>query len=392
MSAPSHAASAALVPWPRGATGPSAPINLSEFERHARTHLPKQIFDYYRSGAHDEHTLRDNSDAFTRILLRPRALVDVSRIDQSTTILGAKVSSPICVAPTAMQCMAHPDGELATARAAASVGALMCLSSLSTTNLSVIGAATPAGPRWFQLYIYRDRSVTLNLVRAAEAAGFLAIALTVDTPFFGTREDDVRNGFAMPSHLSLANFSTPEFATEFITEKSGGSGLAKYAASLFDPSITWSDLAWLRSVTRLPVVVKGVLTAEDARLAVSHGASAVLVSNHGARQLDTCAATIDALPEIVAAVGERCEVYLDGGVRRGTDVLKALALGARAVFIGRPVLWGLAYGGESGVRAVLDCMQKELALAMGLTGVATLADVTRDHVTTKEAMRARAKL
>ena len=387
----SHAALSALVPWPRGATGPAAPINLAEFERHARTHLPKQVYDYYRSGAHDEYTLRDNCDAFARILLRPRALVDVSSIDPSTTILGTKVSSPICIAPTAMQCMAHPDGEMATARAAASVGSLMVLSSLSTTNLSVIGTA-PEGPRWFQLYIYKDRAVTLKLVRAAEAAGFLAIALTVDTPFFGTREDDVRNGFAMPSHLSLANFATPEFAKEFITEKTGGSGLAKYAASLFDASICWKDLEWLRSITKLPVVVKGILTAEDATLAVNHGASAVLVSNHGARQLDTVAATIDALPEIVKAVGDRCEVYLDGGVRRGTDVLKALALGARAVFIGRPVLWGLAYGGENGVRAVMECMQKELTLAMGLTGVAKVADIKREHVTTKEAMRARAKL
>ncbi len=285
-----------------------------------------------------------------------------------------------------MQRMAHPDGELATARAAASVGTLMCLSSLSTTNLSQLSRQVPEGLRWFQLYIYKDRSVTLSLIRAAENAGFKAIALTVDTPFFGTREADVRNGFAMPSHLALANFALPSHSTSIITERAGGSGLAKYASSLFDASVCWQDIAWLQSQTQLPLVLKGILTKEDALLAVKYGCAAVLVSNHGARQVDTCAATIDALPEVVAAVAGRCEVYLDGGVRRGTDVLKALALGARAVFVGRPVLWGLAYDGEQGVKDVWTLLHKELELAMGLCGVASVDKISRNLVTTREQM------
>jgi len=390
MSLPASNFSAVLArEWPRGATGPPGPINLHEYEDHARTHLPRQVYDYYCSGAHDQITLADNCAAFSRLVLRPRCLVDVSRIDTTTTILGERIISPICIAPTAMQRMAHPDGELATARAAAAHGTLMTLSSLSTTNLSELGKACPNSLRWFQLYVYRDRAVTLGLIRAAEAAGFKAIVLTVDTPFFGTRENDVRNGFAMPSHLRLANFESESHSKDMITEKTDGSGLAKYAASLFDASISWKDLQWLREQTKLPVVIKGVLTAEDALLAVKAGVAAIVVSNHGARQVDTCAATIDALPEVVAAVAGRCEVYMDGGVRRGTDVLKALALGARAVFIGRPILWGLAYRGEQGVRDVLSLLQKELELAMGLCGVADLKAITRQHVTTREDMRAK---
>jgi (S)-2-hydroxy-acid oxidase len=388
MSAVGVATTVLAREWPRGATGPVHPINVAEYEAHAATHLPRQVYDYYRSGAHDQITLADNMNAFNRLVLRPRCLVDVSRIDMSTTVLGQRISSPICVAPTAMQRMAHPEGELATARAAASLGTLMTLSSLSTTNLTVLARSCPPDSlRWFQLYIYRDRAVTVSLVRAAEAAGFKAIALTVDTPFFGTRENDVRNGFAMPTHLSLANFEAKEHSKDIITEKAGGSGLAKYAASLFDASLTWKDIAWLRSQTTLPIVIKGVLTREDTLLAVEHGCDAILVSNHGARQVDTCAATIDALPEVVAAVNGRCEVYLDGGVRRGTDVLKALALGARAVFVGRPVLWGLAYAGEKGVKDVLTLLNKELELAMGLCGCSTVKDVTPQHVTTRDAMR-----
>jgi len=361
------------------------PVNIAEYEQYAKHVLARQIYDYYRSGANDEVTLRENCDAFQRLIIRPRFLVDVSNLDLSTTILGQRISSPICIAPTAMQRMAHDDGEIATARAAASVGTCMCLSSLSTTNLVTLSKSVPEGVRWFQLYVYRDREVTRDLVRRAEESGYAAIAVTVDTPFLGRREADVRNGFSLPNHLTLANFIDPEKSTQRITET--GKGLAEYAASLFDQSLTWNDLAWLKSITRLPIVLKGILTAEDARLAVSHGASAILVSNHGARQVDTVSSTIEALPEIVQAVEGKVEVYLDGGVRRGTDVFKALALGARAVFIGRPVLWGLAYAGEEGVRDVWNLINHEFKMCMGLSGTPNVAAITQRHVTTREVMR-----
>jgi 4-hydroxymandelate oxidase len=335
-------------------------------------------YDYYASGAEDERTLADNVAAWQRLRLRPRCLVDVSTRDLSTTVLGRPVSMPVLIAPTAFQRLAHPDGELATARAAAAEGTVMGLSTLSTSTLEEVAAANGGGARWFQLYVYKDRGITRALVERAEGAGYEALALTVDAPLFGRRLRDMRNGFALPAGLTAANL-VPGGMGE-VRRVDDDSGLATYIATMLDQSITWRDVAWLRSITRLPVIVKGVARGDDAAQAMAHGAAGIIVSNHGGRQLDTAIATADALPEIVDAVGDRGEVYVDGGVRRGTDVLKALALGARAALVGRPVLWGLAVDGEAGVRKALGMLRAELDLAMALCGCPTVGAITRDLV------------
>ncbi|KAI4466417.1 s -2-hydroxy-acid oxidase-related [Holotrichia oblita] len=285
---------------------------------------------------------------------------------------------PIGISPTAMQRMAHPEGECANARAAAANGTVFILSTIATSSIEEIAEAAPNGLNWFQLYIYVDREVTTNLVRRAEKAGFKALVLTIDTPFFGLRLADVRNQFSLPPHLRFANF-VGEKSTK-INEKVEGSGLNKYVEKLFDPSLTWSDVKWLQTITNLPIIIKGVLTKEDAEIAANLGVQGILVSNHGARQVDGVPASIEALPEIVNAVGDKVEIYLDGGVTDGTDVLKALALGAKMVFIGRPALWGLAYGGEDGVKKILSILKKEFDFALALTGCCTPQDITRSMV------------
>ncbi|CAM9814334.1 unnamed protein product [Chrysoparadoxa australica] len=361
-------------------SGPD-PLNVREFEKHAELMLPKNAFDYYASGSNDMITLRENRAAFNRLRLRPRILRDVSKTSLATTVLGARVGSPLCIAPTAMQQMAHPDGECATAAAAAGTNTLMTLSSWSTTPLEKVAQAGPGGMRWFQLYVYKDRKLTAQLVKRAEAAGYLALAVTVDTPVLGQREADKRNRFALPSHLTMGNFIGAGGAHAEGTKDGGNdSGLAAYVAGLIDRTLSWDDIKWLRGITKLKIVVKGVLTAEDATEAIKHGVDGIWVSNHGARQLDTTPATIEALPEIVRAVGSRCEVYLDGGICRGTDIFKALALGARAVFIGRPVLWGLAHSGEAGVRNVIEILNSELTLALQLAGCVQVSDIRRSMV------------
>lgn len=339
-------------------------MNLFDYERAAAARVPAHFWDYYRSGANDELTLRGNRAAFERLCIHYRVLVDVSQRSLSTRVLGTPVAFPVLVAPTAFHRLAHPEGELATVRAAGAAGTIFVLSTLSNTRVEdVMRAAT--GPVWFQLYVYRDRKVTEALIRRVEAAGVQAIVLTVDAPLLGTRERDVRNGFRLPPSLSVENL-LPEGMGEL--PPSAGSGLAAYFAEILDPSVSWDDLGWLASVTSLPIVVKGVVRADDARRAADHGARAIVVSNHGGRQLDTSPATIDVLPHIADATAGRVELLLDGGVRRGTDVLKALALGARAVLLGRPVLWGLSVDGEAGVRAVLSIVERELDLALALSG------------------------
>jgi len=345
--------------------------------------LPRMAYDYYASGAEGEHTLRDNEAAWQRRRLRPRALVDVGTRDLSTTVLGRRVAMPVLVAPTAFQRLAHPDGEVATARAVGAAGTVMTLSTLSNSLLEDVAAAhdatrlTDAGGRWFQLYVYRDRGVTRALVERAEAAGYDAIVLTVDAPFFGRRLRDIRNGFALPDGLTVANLVA---GMGEVAAVRGTSGLSTYIATMLDQTITWRDVEWLSTVTRLPVLVKGIVRGDDGARAADHGAAGVIVSNHGGRQLDTVVATADALPEVVDAVAGRAEVYVDGGVRHGTDVLKALALGARAALVGRPVLWGLAVDGEAGVTRALGMLRAELDLAMALAGAPTVAAVTRDLV------------
>lgn len=353
------------------------PLNVSDYEPLARERMTSSAWDYYRSGSNDEVTLRETRAAYERIQLRPRMLVDVSNCDLTTTVLGTPVSMPILVAPTAHHCLANEEGECATARGAGAADTLMIVSTMATRSLEDVAQAA-TGPLWFQLYVYRDRDVSESLVRRAEAAGYRALALTVDVPRLGRRERDIRNGFGLPPGLHLANF-VGTYSEEPEAEP-GESGLAAYAASLIDASLTWEGLEWLRSITSLPILVKGILTAEDAQLAAKHGAAGIIVSNHGGRQLDGVPPTIEVLAEIVDAVGGQCEVYLDGGIRRGTDVLKALALGARAVLVGRPVLWGLAAKGEDGVHHVLDLLRTELELAMALAGRPTLASIDRTVV------------
>jgi 4-hydroxymandelate oxidase len=349
---------------------------VDDYEALARERMPHASYEYYAGGAGDEHTLAENRRAFGRITLRPRVLVDVSRIDLATDVLGTPVDLPVLLAPTAFNCLAHPDGERAAARAAGSAGTLMVASTLSTCSLEEIaGAAT--GPLWFQLYVYKDREVTRELVARAEAAGYRAIVLTVDTPLLGRRERDVRNAFVLPEGLTIRNL---EPASADAARWSITSSFSAYVHDLFDASLTWDAVTWLRSITRLPVLVKGIITGDDARRAVTAGVDGIIVSNHGGRQLDGAAATIDALPEVTDAVAEHIPVLMDGGIRRGADVLKALGFGARAVLIGRPYLWALAADGEAGVRDVLGLLRAELALAMALCGRPSIESIDRSLV------------
>jgi 4-hydroxymandelate oxidase len=344
-----------------------------EFEALARARMEPAAFDYFAGAAGDERTLADNRAAFDRLVFRPRVLVDVTTIDTSTRVLDTPVSFPVMLAPTALNRLGHPDGEIAAVRAAGSAGTLMTLSTNSSVAMEDV-AAVASGPLWFQLYVYTDRTVTRALVQRAEAAGFRAIVLTVDMPRMGRRDRDLRNRFALPPDVTMKNLESMGRGDAATWPE--GSSFTQYVHDLLDPSLTWEAIDWLRSITRLPVLVKGVLSAPDAERAVAHGAAGIVVSNHGGRQLDGAIATIDALPDVVAQVAGRVPVLLDGGIRRGVDVLKALALGATGVLIGRPYLWGLAAAGEVGVRRVLNLLREELELAMALAGVPRIADIT----------------
>jgi 4-hydroxymandelate oxidase len=346
-------------------------LNLADHARAAAAKLPKDVVGYFEGGALDEITLRENAAGWEKLKLYYRVLAGVGDRDLSTSVLGQKISMPIVVAPTAFHKLASEDGEIATARAAQKAGTLFILSSLSNTPMEKVFAAA-AGPRWFQLYIYKDRGITKELVQRAEAAGAEAIVLTVDAPGLGTRERDMRNRFRLPDGLVVANVAPLGKGTMPVVE---GSGLAAYVRENFKSDLGFGDLDWLCGCTRLPVVVKGVCRGDDARRSAEHGAKAVVVSNHGGRQLDTAPATCEVLPHVVNAVGDRCEVYVDGGVRRGSDVLKAIALGARAVLVGRPILWGLAVNGEQGAVDVLEILRRELDEAMLLCGCTRIDDI-----------------
>jgi 4-hydroxymandelate oxidase len=372
---------------------PGGALNCEELEKLARERLSPLAYDYYASGALDERTLRANVEAWGRIPIHYRVLADVSARDAATTVLGTPVSMPVLVAPTAFHRLACADGELATARAAARAGTIMVLSSLSNTRVEEICACRTLEPEgresggehptrwgegtaWFQLYVYRDRGATAALVARAEAAGARALVLTVDAPLLGRRERDVRNRFHLPPGLRVENMTAAGYGD--VLEPSADSGLAAYVASKLDPALSWKDVAWLRSITKLPVLVKGLVRPDDAVRAADSGASGVVVSNHGGRQLDGAPATADVLGRVVDAVHGRLEVLVDGGIRRGADVLRALALGARAVLVGRPILWGLAVAGEEGALGVLEALREELDQTMALAGCARVADVTRD--------------
>jgi 4-hydroxymandelate oxidase len=331
--------------------------------------LDRDAHAYYATGAGDELTLRANRAAWGHWRIRPRVLRDVGAVDTATTVLGTPVRAPVLVAPAAYQRLADDDGERAMARGAAAAGTVMTLSTMSTVSMEDVATAAPGSPRWFQLYVHVDRGDTERLVDRAEAAGYTALVVTVDTPELGQRARHGQGGFVLPPGLSVAN----------LADTGGQSGrISDYAATTFDPSLTFEAIAWLVGRTSLPVVVKGVLRGDDAAAAVDAGAAAVCVSNHGGRQLDGAVATADALPDVVAGVAGRAEVYVDGGITRGTDVLRALALGARAVWIGRPALWGLATGGADGVRDVVQGLAEETRLAFALAGVRSVHDATPD--------------
>jgi isopentenyl diphosphate isomerase/L-lactate dehydrogenase-like FMN-dependent dehydrogenase len=342
------------------------PLTLAEFEERAAELLDPGPHAYYAGGAADEITLRDNVEAWRRIAIRPRVLVDVSECDSRVTVLGRERPHPIFVAPTAFHRLATPEGEAASARAAAAASAVYCLSSLATTGPAEVAAAAPDGVRWFQLYVFADRGVSDELVRAAAEHGYEALVVTADLPVLGVRDREIRSRYVIPETTVIPSMRA--------AGHTGGLPLTG-VGELIDPSLTWKDVERFAGECGLPVLVKGVLSAQDAQLAAEHGAAGVIVSNHGGRQLDTVLSGADALPEVAEAVGDRLDVLVDGGIRRGTDVLKALALGARAVLVGRPVVWGLAVGQEQGALAVLELLRGEFDTALALAGVPRAADL-----------------
>lgn len=341
-------------------------LKLRDFEAAAAERLSAAALGYYRSGADEEITLVENEAAWQRLQIHPRVLVDVSKRDLTTEVLGQKLSFPVVVAPLACQAMAHPEGELATVRAAGAVGTAMVLSTISNTSVEQVAAAS-SGPVWFQLYVSRERTEAHELVARVEEAGCSALVVTADVPVLGRREADVHSGFRLPDDLELPNLAGGGRSLREAPAK-GHSALEEHVSRALDPSLSWKDIEQFASRTRLPVLVKGILRADDARRAFDHGARGIVVSNHGGRQLDTVPATAQVLGEIVEAVADRGEVLVDGGIRKGTDVFKALALGARAVLLGRPVLWGLAVDGEAGVRRVLEMLRDEFDRALTLAG------------------------
>ncbi|KAL6651407.1 hypothetical protein ACP70R_010332 [Stipagrostis hirtigluma subsp. patula] len=405
--------------------------NVSDYEELARQKLPKMVYDFYAAGAEDQWTLNENKEAFSRILFshpivaskvknreigntfglslinrkilsgialvlissaeknrkvfQPRALIDVSHIDMSTSVLGNKISMPIMVAPTALHKLAHPEGELASARASAAAKTII----IEEVN------STGSGIRFFQLTLFKDRNIAQQLVRRAEGAGYKAIVLTVDAPWLGRREADVKNRspscncVALPQNVVLKCFEGLDLGS---MDKTNASSLAAYAAAQVDRSLSWKDVKWLQTITPLPILVKGIITAEDARIAIECGVAGIIISNHGGRQLDYLPATISCLEEVVTEAKGRVPVFLDGGIRRGTDVFKALALGASGVFVGRPVLFALAVDGEAGVRNALQMLRDELEVAMALSGCTSLKEITRGHVITENDRMRRSRL
>jgi len=370
-------------------------INIDDLRRLARRRLPRAVFDFGDGGAEDERTLRANSLDFRKLLFRPRVLVDVSQRDQTTTVLGQQISSPLILAPVGLAGMFAPRAEILAARAAAKRGIISTHSTLSVASLEEIAAGS-SGPLWFQLYVMKDRDLTRSLVERAQRAGYRALCLTVDLPVLGQRERDLRNGATIPPKITARNvvdaiqrvgwlrgvlFGSKITFGNFVGSAAGlgpeAVSLWQYIASQNDPSVDWEDLNWFRSIWAGPLAVKGIMTAEDARRAVDAGVNAIIVSNHGGRQLDSLPSAIEVLPEIVEAVGDRAEVILDGGVRRGSDVVKALCLGARACMLGRPYLYGLAAGGQAGAERAIEILQNEIDRTLALIGRPTLADLDR---------------
>lgn len=382
-------------------------LTIQELEAIAHNKMDKQTRDYYNEGADSGSTLRENISAFEKYRIRPRVLRDVSAIDPSVNIFGHNNSVPIGVAPTAMQCLAHPDGEIGTANACRDMNVAMGLSSFATKTLEEVAEASAPNPNVLQLYLFEDRAHSIKLIERAKKAGFKAVFLTVDTPFLGRRNLEIRNQFKLPPHLKVANFAQqqePALQDETLDGESSTpkrqpgpskpgciengkwispSGPVTFHSHAANPTLNWErDVAWLQEVCKpeMEVWVKGVATGEDALLAVHHGVDGIVVSNHGGRQLNGALATLDALPEVVEAVQGKIPVHVDGGVRHGTDVFKALALGADFVWVGRPVLWGLAYKGEEGVKLMLKILSDEVRLCMGLAGVVNVKEITKEYL------------
>jgi L-lactate dehydrogenase (cytochrome) len=373
-------------------------FTIEDLRRLARRRLPRAVFDFVEGGAGDEQTVRRNRAAFERLLFQPRVLVDVSKREQATVLFGERIETPVLLSPTGMAGLCWPRGEVAAARAAHDAGTIYTLSTHASCTIEEVAAGAP-GPLWFQLYVWQSRDLTRSFVERARAAGYRALLLTVDVPVISRRERDLHNGFTIPPRLTVRNVVDtlrrvgwmrrvllgPRLTLANLVGEPGAPRtdivtLAGVANRQVDPSIAWADLAWFRSLWSGPLLLKGVLTAADARRAAEHGVDGLVVSNHGGRQLDGTPATVEALPEIVDAVGGRMEVLLDGGVRRGADVVRALALGARAVMVGRPYLYGLAAGGPAGVRQAIGTFAREIDHALALVGVPRIGDLDRTVV------------
>jgi isopentenyl diphosphate isomerase/L-lactate dehydrogenase-like FMN-dependent dehydrogenase len=377
----------------------SRALNVDDLRQLARKRLPRMMFDFVDGGSGDEATLQRNSRAYNHYALVGRALEDVSVRDQSITLFGDRLTMPVLVAPTGSSGLLWPRGEAEVARACAKVGTVMSVSAGATLSIEEVAAAAP-GPKWLQVFIYRDRAITEEFAQRAAAAGYKALCLTVDCPLLGRRERDIRNGFTINPHLGLAGgldlllhpswllglLKTPRITFSNFERHGGRSivDMAKYIESLIDPAVTWKDLAWLRSIWKGPLIVKGITRPEDASRAVDIGCDAIQVSNHGGRQLDQATATLDSLPQVVRAVGERVPVLIDGGIRRGTDVIKAIALGATATLIGRAHLWGLAVAGARGVEHALNLLRNEIDLAMAIGGWKSLGAIDSTAISTQK--------
>ena len=351
------------------------PVNIYEYEAIAKERLAQGDYDFIAGAATDEITLRRTRAVFDSIMMKPRMMVDVSQRDLSTTVLGNKIDFPVMLDPAGNHGVAHPDGELATAKAAGAMNTIMALSSHASRTLEDV-AEVATGPLWFQYYFFKDRELTLDMAKRAEDAGYSALCVTLDAKIKPKRERNLRNNYAGSVSPNYAHLDLSTHTWKFGADAPAG------PSDIRDPASTWEDLDWLAANTRLPVVVKGIMVGEDGRQSAEHGAKGVIVSNHGARYLDTTLATIEVLPEVVEAVDGRIEVYMDGGIRRGSDVFKALALGARAVLVGRPLFWGLAVDGENGVLSVLEMLRDELDATMGMCGRTTIDSIDMSTITT----------
>lgn len=346
--------------------------NISDYEEDAKLKMDRAAYDYVAGGSGSEQTVRDNEAIFSSVKIIPRMLTGVDVPNTEIEMFGSKLNAPIFIAPMAFHKLAHAEGELATARAAKAQGVISVTSTMSTVGLEEI---VPENPEfsWFQLYIFKNRNITQSLVYRAETAGYKALVVTVDVPQMGIRERDIRNQFKLPPHLHPANFID-------FTNKSTTETVINFTAATFDPNLTWDDIAWLQTITTLPIIIKGILSPDDIKIALEYNVAGIILSNHGGRQTDSAVTALEMLPEAVNIIQGRIPVMIDGGIRRGTDIFKALSLGATAVLIGRPIIWGLASGGQSGVQNVISLLHKELALTMQCCGCKNINDITHKYV------------